>query len=118
MTKPTNLTRQILQFTGITAIGTVAIGGLLAIGSHLVMNGVILGVLSACGGAILWIKSPDGLKRLLAKGDVLVDAGLTLLAFAAFGITATGLIAAGIFSICMSVVLKANRVANMLRAER
>lgn len=102
--------KEIAQLTLIIAVAVLAIGGMMALGHHIVVNGLMMGIITICGIAILWIKAPPFLKGFLAKGDVIVDAAFTIGAFAAFGFSITGLIGAGITCIFMSILLKANRI--------
>jgi hypothetical protein len=96
----------------ICAIGAVGIGciaGLLYFGKAIVVNGVIMGVLTVAGIGILWLKSPVFIKKGLAKGDLLFDILFTVFIFAAFGLTVTGLIGAGVTCIFMSILLRVNK---------
>ena len=99
-----------IQLLIITVIAVAGLGMLTQFGYHLVISGIVMGVLTICGLAIIWIKSPGYVKSFLAKMDVLVDVVGTVVMFSWFGFSVTGLIGASVTCIFLSILLKANRI--------
>lgn len=106
---------QVALILVIIAIATALLG---SFAHHLVMSGVIMGMFTVAGVAILWIKAPPIIKEMLAKGDFIVDVALTITVFIAFGITTTGLVGAGITCLFLSLLLKVNKIYQIKSKER
>lgn len=140
----TDLTKPVITGEDVALIGVGSSGVLLIVlvGGVVAGNAVLISLLSVGGGSILWIKAPKTLgeipvlshgikwfpmkgelkQRLLAYDwkagllrhellfDILVSAGV----IAMFGTTVTGLVAAGLTGLSVSVLLRLSSVAKRL----
>lgn len=101
--------KSIGRLVAIGGTGVLCIVSLAYFGKAIIVNGIIMGVLTITGIGILWLKAPRSIKKALAKGDLAVDVLFTIFVFAAFGLTVTGLVGAGVTCIFMSLLLRINK---------
>jgi len=72
----------------------------------MLLTGVILAGLMVGASFMIWLKLPAWTKRLFLRFDLVTDLGLMILCTILFGMTVTGLIAAGVTGILVSIGLK------------
>lgn len=135
------ITGEDVALIGVGSAGVVLV---VLVGGAIAGNAVLLSLLSVGGGAILWIKLPKQVKdvpvlshgirvlplspalkeRILThdwkasvlKHELLLDIGVSLGVVALLGTTLTGLVAAGLTGLSVSVLLRLSHVAKRVSA--
>jgi len=124
-------------------VGGASVCLVVLVGGVVAGNAMLISVLSMGGGTILWIKMPETLEKApplrwivnrlpisaerkaailsfkwkpaLLKHELLTDIAVSLGAIAFFGLTLSGIVAAGFVGVSMSVLLRLRRVVLCLK---